>query len=837
MPEEYDFLPPTYLLPEEAPAFLARLGRAADQEGGQAPAETWLLKPDPGSQGRGITLAQSRADVIRWVEAQHEAGARPAGVASRHVDRPMLLLGRKFDLRVYVLVVGGAGLPLQARIFSEGLVRRSGRAFAPPGPANLDDVALHLTNWAVQREALRRAARPEPPPDAEDPRWHKLKWDFATLRAQFAEEGRDWQPIWQGIRRLVARTLLAVAPLVQAACPAQLPGQAPAASCFELLGYDVLLDDQARPWLLEVNASPSLCLDTAVDKSIKPQLIRQTLSLVNPKAGRGQGGWGVDAHGAQHAEILRLCTASFLKDTAQGRLHSSLDRIRMRRVEADEERAAKALRDSQRAASLKRWIMRKHVLLRPAEDGLEPFVAQVVGHSSDDGVRQLKVRWYYREIRSLPADIVGSSAVPARPGAGDPAHHEDGSRKKRRKTAAPEASSDGLPRLSSQNQGLAVAHHVAVAAQEPVVLVARDGRPGATPASPLGAARAGFSLTPSPAGSDPGAQTEDSAAQRCVPASVLSHSRWSARRYEAGRAALVRILREMGALSGMTAVLRPVLRETARKAIGDTGLLDHLLKHMADQVVSAEGDFLRRRHNKEGHMVYWLQSPSQAELAGELLKNEVSALSSELQELKEARPGLERGQGRGPPRGPGGRGGGARPPARAEDTPGQAASPFTRPAPGAEALAARVESVAADMAAVNSSVLAGLEEVRSESAGLARLTGEHLRKVVAGVEGLARRHAGLESHVLQLEDAGGGRLEALVSAAREIGDVRERMAGLESRMQMVELVVLSLKNNMEGTLAASCLARGTSQDPMLTGASYGSAKRDTNLDRLHQHAA
>lgn len=62
---------------------------------------------------------------------------------------------------------------------------------------------------------------------------------------------------------------------------------------------------------------------------------------------------------AQHAEILRLCTASFLKDTAQGRLHNSLDRIRMRRVEADEERAAKALRDSQRAASLKRWIMRE----------------------------------------------------------------------------------------------------------------------------------------------------------------------------------------------------------------------------------------------------------------------------------------------------------------------------------------------------------------------------------------------------------------------------------------------------------------------------------------------
>ena len=41
---------------------------------------------------------------------------------------------------------------------------------------------------------------------------------------------------------------------------------------------------------------------------------------------------------------------------------------------------------------------------------------------------------------------------------------------------------------------------------------------------------------------------------------------------------------------------------------GDTGLLDHLLKHLADKVVTAEGDKLRRRHNAEGHMEYWLQS-------------------------------------------------------------------------------------------------------------------------------------------------------------------------------------------------------------------------------------
>ena len=43
---------------------------------------------------------------------------------------------------------------------------------------------------------------------------------------------------------------------------------------------------------------------------------------------------------------------------------------------------------------------------------------------------------------------------------------------------------------------------------------------------------------------------------------------------------------------------------------GDTGLLDHLLKHLAETVVTPQGERLRRRHNAQGHMEYWLQSPA-----------------------------------------------------------------------------------------------------------------------------------------------------------------------------------------------------------------------------------
>jgi tubulin polyglutamylase TTLL6/13 len=48
----------------------------------------------------------------------------------------------------------------------------------------------------------------------------------------------------------------------------------------------VLIDAKGKPWLLEVNHSPSFTTDAAVDKKIKGDLIRQTFDLlnVNPKA-------------------------------------------------------------------------------------------------------------------------------------------------------------------------------------------------------------------------------------------------------------------------------------------------------------------------------------------------------------------------------------------------------------------------------------------------------------------------------------------------------------------------------------------------------------------------
>lgn len=50
--------------------------------------------------------------------------------------------------------------------------------------------------------------------------------------------------------------------------------------CFELYGYDVLVDDALRPWLIEINASPSMAPTTAADGALKAAVVSDVLDIV-----------------------------------------------------------------------------------------------------------------------------------------------------------------------------------------------------------------------------------------------------------------------------------------------------------------------------------------------------------------------------------------------------------------------------------------------------------------------------------------------------------------------------------------------------------------------------
>merc|ERR1719318_1448166 len=74
-----------------------------------------------------------------------------SAIISMYVERPMLIQGLKFDLRLYVLVTGFD--PLRIYIYREGLTRFASSTFSTDTEEDLKDVYKHLTNYSVNKFA------------------------------------------------------------------------------------------------------------------------------------------------------------------------------------------------------------------------------------------------------------------------------------------------------------------------------------------------------------------------------------------------------------------------------------------------------------------------------------------------------------------------------------------------------------------------------------------------------------------------------------------------------------------------------------------------------------
>ncbi|KAL2342849.1 hypothetical protein Fmac_004134 [Flemingia macrophylla] len=88
-----------------------------------------------------------------------------------------------------------------------------------------------------------------------------------------------------------------------------------------------------------------------------------------------------------------------------------------------------------------------------------------------------------------------------------------------------------------------------------------------------------------------------------------SRDRWSTKRYKLAEQSMWEVLKSEGA-TFENPITRHALRMAARKHIGDTGLLDHLLKHIDGKVAPGGAERFRRWFNPNGIMEYWLESAS-----------------------------------------------------------------------------------------------------------------------------------------------------------------------------------------------------------------------------------
>uniref|UniRef100_A0AAQ6I9F6 Tubulin tyrosine ligase-like family, member 4 n=1 Tax=Anabas testudineus TaxID=64144 RepID=A0AAQ6I9F6_ANATE len=247
---EFNFFPRTFVLPHDI-----KLLRKAWEDGGSR--QKWIIKPPASARGIGIQV------IHKWSQMPRK---RPL-LVQKYLHKPYLISGNKFDLRIYVYVTSYD--PLRIYIFTDGLVRFASCKYSS-SMKTLSNKFMHLTNYSVNKK------NSEYQTNSDDKACQGHKWALKALWQYLGSRGINTTLIWEKIKDIVIKTIIASEPYVNSLLKMHVRTSY---SCHELFGFDIMLDENLKPWILEVNISPSLHSNTALDVSIKGQMIRDLLNL------------------------------------------------------------------------------------------------------------------------------------------------------------------------------------------------------------------------------------------------------------------------------------------------------------------------------------------------------------------------------------------------------------------------------------------------------------------------------------------------------------------------------------------------------------------------------
>eukprot|EP00606_Chrysophyceae_sp_TOSAG23-5_P001593 GSChrysophyteH2.ASY1.ANO1.871.1 assembled CDS len=267
---QFDLIPRTYFLPtskssseggknDDTQEFVTYNESSMEQMMKDDEGLLWICKPASlTNRGYGIKLLRgTKPDNTALTKVAGQRARQEGWIVQEYIERPLLVAGRKFDIRVFRKAVKAEDKQLQAYFYNEPYVRTSWK------PYTLDDITdreCHLTNDAIQKKA-------EGYGQFEDGNKLTLHGWQDTITRDYANAPPNvvHGSIWPKIKELTALSINAgLAKLEKTSVN----------KSFELLGYDYMVTEDFQPLLIEVNSNPSLELSC-------PLLSRLILELVN----------------------------------------------------------------------------------------------------------------------------------------------------------------------------------------------------------------------------------------------------------------------------------------------------------------------------------------------------------------------------------------------------------------------------------------------------------------------------------------------------------------------------------------------------------------------------
>ena len=220
----------------------------------------WILKPSVTNKGTDISVLKNWDDILDNLEFVPDIRE---WVLQKYIEKPLLIKGHKFHLRVYILCIGA----LKVYVFENILMLLAAHKYKLD---DLDDIYRHLTNTARSAENI----------DFDEKKYILLLDDLANIIHQqnpIKYDNKKSIDIVEKIRidiRTIVKDLFT-------AFENEYTIFSPMSNCFELFGLDFLISsDDFNVSLLEVNPGPDFKQTGNRLRKVIVELWEQTISLI-----------------------------------------------------------------------------------------------------------------------------------------------------------------------------------------------------------------------------------------------------------------------------------------------------------------------------------------------------------------------------------------------------------------------------------------------------------------------------------------------------------------------------------------------------------------------------
>lgn len=236
------FYPLSFQLPEER----------KELESAFHTSKLWISKPGGGARGEGIHVIDKMPGMFSGKV-----------IVQKYIPNPMLINGLKFDLRFYVAVTSLD--PLMVFVHENGLVRLATEKYND-NLDNIENTSAHLTNFSINRHNPLFKATNDMSEDGTG-----NKWTLGAFWPYLKNMGLDADSIKNKIYDSIATVVIASREtFIQ---------QKNHRLSFEMFGFDVMLDSDYNPYILEVNVTPALGTSSKLDLFVKSPVVRDLFNV------------------------------------------------------------------------------------------------------------------------------------------------------------------------------------------------------------------------------------------------------------------------------------------------------------------------------------------------------------------------------------------------------------------------------------------------------------------------------------------------------------------------------------------------------------------------------